>query len=105
LSGDILAKEGFDSSTTLTDILSTIWSEYNEIGLNIFKEEKLNFMIIQNEGNNILVTNIYGYIIAMRSPEINNLGLAKLHLEALSNFLCEKFSEFKNKISDNNINI
>jgi hypothetical protein len=72
LSGEILAKEGVECTSTITDVVSSIWTEYNEIG-DILKEEKLNYLIIENEDCYIIATHLYGYIITIKANPSNNL--------------------------------
>ena len=99
MSGEILAKEGVECTSTITDVVSSIWTEYNEIG-DILKEEKLNYLIIENEDCYIIATHLYGYIITIKANPSNNLGMLKIHLESIAKYLHEKFADFKNTLTE-----
>ena len=105
LSGEILAKEGnFDSPSTITDIVATIWTDYNATGEECFKEEKLNYLIVENEDSFIISTHLYSYIVTIQSQK-SNIGMLKIHLEAVVKLLQEKFADFKDIIEDRNVEI
>ena len=99
-SGEILAKEGTENSNTISDIVSSIWTDYNELGSQIFENEKLNYLIIENDDSNIVVTDLYGYIVAVKTNNLNNLGFIKLHLETIVKFLSDKLINFKQTIEE-----
>ena len=102
MSGEILAKEGIDNTSTISDIVSSIWTDYNEIGTQIFNNEKLKYLIIQNEDHHIIATHLFSYIIAIKASNDANLGLIKNHLETIAKFLHEKLSSFENILNDRN---
>ena len=96
MSGEILAKESVElTSSTITDVISTIWTDYNATGEECFKEEKLNYLMIENDDSFVIATHLYGYIVTMKAGKKMNLGMLKIHLEALVKFLYDKFSDFK----------
>jgi hypothetical protein len=64
------------------------------------KEEKLNYLLIETEDSYFIATHLYGYIITIKSNTSNNLGMLKIHLEAIAKYLHEKFAEFKNILSE-----
>lgn len=99
LNGEILSKEGL-SNTVMTDIVSTIWTEYNEIGSSILFNSKLKTMIIETETLNILSSPLYGYIIVLISDKSIGLSVMKTGLDSISRILQERFSLFANIISD-----
>ena len=49
ISGEILCIEGKESNQTLSDIISSMWIEYYQIGEASLKDEKLNYLLIENE--------------------------------------------------------
>jgi hypothetical protein len=100
ISGEILAKEGTETTTTITDVISSIWTDYNEIGSQILKDERLNYLIIENEDSYLIATHLYGYIVCLKADIKQNLGMLKIQLEAIVKFLYEKFGEFKDIISN-----
>ena len=42
-----------------------------------------------------MATHLYSYIIALKASNEANLGFIKVHLETISKFLDEKFSNFE----------
>mmetsp|Transcript_38479 Transcript_38479/g.39909 ORF Transcript_38479/g.39909 Transcript_38479/m.39909 type:complete len:135 (-) Transcript_38479:33-437(-) len=99
LSGEILSKEGLIDNA-LTDVVSTIWSEYNEIGSSVLNEKSMNFMIIESDSSYIISTHLYGYIIVFKAASTSCLGLMKAYIQQLSKILYEMFAPFENVISD-----
>lgn len=95
-----MAKEGIDNTSTISDIVSSIWTDYNEIGTQIFQNEKLNYLIIQNQDHHIMATHLYSYIIALKASNEANLGFIKVHLETISKFLDEKLNKFENILNN-----
>ena len=57
-SGDILCIEGNDIDPTFSDILSSMWVEYEPSEESPLKGEKLNYLLIENDDSNIIMTNI-----------------------------------------------
>ena len=94
-SGDILCIEGNDNNPTFKDVISSMWIEYGPTEESPFKGEKLNYIIIENEDSNIITTNIYNYIVCMKSNKDMKLGLLKKHLESLTKNLNKMFEPFK----------
>ena len=99
ISGDILAIEGKEAHQTITDVVSSMWIEYYQIGNELLNNEELNYLLIENEDSNILTTHLYGYIITMKAGKKIKLGLLKKHLESLANSLKEILEPYKEIIS------
>ena len=101
-----MAKEGTDNGTTITDVVSTIWTDYNGVGEACLNDQTLNYLIIENEDSIIIATHLYGYIVCMKARGSSNIGLVKIHLEGLTKFLkesCKDFSELMgDKVSNTN---
>ena len=57
--GEILCMESNHPNEIITDDISSIWIEYENVGNQL--GEKLNYLLIENEDGNIMTTNIYGY--------------------------------------------
>jgi len=93
-SGGILAKEGIDSGSTITDVVSTIWTDYDAVGDGFLKKETLNFLILENEDSFIVATHLFGFIVCMKARNNANLGLVKIHLEGLTKFLHSKLKDY-----------
>jgi len=93
-SGGILAKEGFDSGSTITDVVSTIWTDYDAIGDGFLKKETLNYLIIENEDSFSIATHLFGFIVCMKAKSSANIGLVKIHLEGITKFLQEKLKDY-----------
>ena len=101
LSGEILCIEGKDSSQALADLNSSMWSEYYQIGLSTLKEEKMKFLLIENDDSNIITTNLYDYIICMKANTNMKLGMLKKNIEGLAQNLNKMLEPIKNIIVKN----
>ena len=101
LSGEILCIEGKDSSQALADLNSSMWSEYYQIGLSTLKEEKMKFLLIENDDSNIITTNLYDYIICMKANTNMKLGMLKKNIEGLAKNLNKMLEPIKNIIVKN----
>ena len=99
VSGEILAIEGKESSQTLSDLISSMWIEYDQIGESSLKNEKLNSLLIENEDSYIINKNIYSYIICIKSNKNMKLGILKKHLEGLTQNLNKMLEPFKDIIN------
>jgi hypothetical protein len=100
LAGEILAKEGTDDTNTISDVISSIWTDYTQVGTEMLKKENLNFLIVENEDSILMATKLYGYIVAIKAKIDCNVGMTKIHLESIVKFLKEKFSQFKQIIGE-----
>ncbi len=98
ISGEILCIEGKESSQTLSDIISSMWIEYYQIGETSLKDEKLNYLLIENEDSYIITTNLYSYIVCMKANKNMKLGMVKKHLEGLTQNLNKMLEPFKDII-------
>ena len=98
ISGEILCIEGKESNQTLSDIISSMWIEYYQIGEASLKDEKLNYLLIENEDSYIITTNLYSYIVCMKSNKNMKLGMLKKHLEGLTQNLNKMLEPFKDII-------
>ena len=95
VTGEILCIEGKDTNQTLSDLVSSMWIEYNQIGQESLKNEKLNFLLIENDDSNIMTSNIYNYIICMKANKSIQLGMLRKNLEGLTHNLNKVFEPFK----------
>ena len=98
LTGEILCIEGKDTTQILSDIISTMWNEYYQIGKSSLKDEKLNYLLIENDDSYIITTFLYSYIISMKSDKKMKLGMLKKHLEGLTQNLNKMLEPFKDII-------
>jgi len=101
ISGEILCIEGKDSSQTLADLISSMWFEYYQIGESPFKEEKMKFLLIENEDSHIITTNLYNYIVCMKANTDMKLGMLKKNIEGLTQNLNKMLEPIKNIIIKN----
>ena len=76
-----------------------MWIEYDQIGESSLKNEKLNSLLIENEDSYIITTNIYSYIICIKSNKNMKLGILKKHLEGLTQNLNKMLEPFKDIIN------
>ena len=101
ISGEILCMEGKDSDQTLAGLISSMWIEYYQIGESTLKEEKMKFLLIENDNSHIITTNLYNYIVCMKANTIMKLGLLKKNLEGLTQNLNKMLEPIKNIIIKN----
>ena len=95
VSGEILCIEGKDSNQTLSDIISSMWIEYYQIGETSLKDEKLNYLLIENDDSYVMTTHLYTYIVCMKANKNIKLGMLKKHLEGLTHNLNKMLEPFK----------
>ena len=98
ISGEILCIEGKESNQTLADLISSMWIEYYQIGEASLKEEKLNCLLIENDNSYIMTTNLYSFIVCMKSSKDVKLGMLKKNLESLTQNLIKMLEPFKDII-------
>ena len=98
ISGEILCIEGKESNQTLADLISSMWIEYYQIGEASLKEEKLNCLLIENDNSYIMTTNLYSFIVCMKSSKNVKLGMLKKNLEGLTQNLIKMLEPFKDII-------
>ena len=101
ISGEILCMEGKDSDQTLADLISSMWLEYYQLGESTLSEEKMKFLIIENDNSHIITTNLYNYIVCMKANTSMKLGLLKKNLEGLTQNLNKMLEPIKNIIIKN----
>ena len=98
ISGEILCVEGKESNQTLSDLISSMWIEYYQIGEASLKEEKLNCLLIENDNSYIITTNLYSFIVCMKSNKSIKLGMLRKNLESLTQNLNKMLEPFKDII-------
>ena len=101
ISGEILCIEGKESNQTFADLLSSMWNEYYQIGESPLKEEKLNYLIIENDNSNIIITGLYDFIICLKANADMKLGMVKKNLEGLAQNLNKMLEPIKDIIVKN----
>ena len=107
--GNILCIEGNDNNPLLNDVISSMWTEYEPTDESPLKDEKLKYLLIENDDSNVIKTNIYNYIICMKANKDLKIGMLKKHLESLTQNLNKMLIPFKevlekkeeNKIENN----
>ena len=107
--GNILCIEGNYNNPLLNDVISSMWTEYEPTDESPLKDEKLKYLLIENDDSNVIMTNIYNYIICMKANKDLKLGMLKKHLESLTQNLNKMLIPFKdvlekkeeNKIENN----
>ena len=104
-SGDILCIEGNENNPTLNDVLSSMWLEYESLDDSSFKGEKLNFLLIENNDSNVIMTSIYNYIICMKSNKDMQIGMLKRHLGSFTNNFKKFLEPFKDILGNNEENV
>ena len=99
-SGDILCIEGNDINPTLHDVITSMWTEYEPSDDSPLKDEKLNYLLIENDDSNVIMTNIYNYIICMKANKDMKLGMLKRHLESFALNLNKMLVPFKDVLEN-----
>ena len=94
-SGDILCMEGNENNPTLNGVISSMWSGYEQTDDFPLKGEKLKYLFIENDDSNVIMTNLYEYIICLKSNKDMKLGMLKRHLESLTNNFKKMLIPFK----------
>ena len=94
-SNEILCMEGNSINPTLIDVISSMWFQYYQLGEESLKNDKLQNFLIENDDSYVIMTNLYGYIICMKSNKNMKLGLLKKHLEILTKNLSKMLEPFK----------
>ena len=101
ISGEILCVEGKECKQTFGDLISSMWIEYYQIGESTLKDEKMKFLLIENDNSHIITTNLYNYIVCMKANTTMKLGLLKKNLEGLAQNLNKMLEPIKNIIIKN----
>ena len=102
LSGGILCIEGKELNKTILDILSAMCIEYYQVEETYLNQDKLNYLLIENDTSNVLTSNLYGYIITIIANKKLKLGLLKYHLENIVNFLSITLDPYKDVLLSKN---
>ena len=82
-----------------------MWMGYESNNDSPLKDEKLKYLLIENEDSNVIMTNIYDYIICMKSNKDMKLGMLKRHLESLTDNLNKLMTPFKDVLEKREENI
>ena len=98
ITGEILCVEGKETNQTLSDLISSMWIEYLQIGEASLKEEKLHCLLIENDNSYIITTNLYSFIVCMKSNKSIKLGMLRKNLESLTQNLNKMLEPFKDII-------
>ena len=94
-SGEILCMEGNNINSTCVDVASSMWFQYYQVGEESLKNEKLNYLLIENDDSYVIMTYLFSYIICMKSNKNIKLGMLKKHLEILRDNLNKMLVPFK----------
>ena len=102
LSGGILCMKGEKVHQTILDILPSMWIEYYQVEETYLNQDKLSYLLIENDTSNVLTSNLYGYIITIIANKKFKLGLLKYHLEHIVNFLSISLEPYKDVLLSKN---
>ena len=94
--------EGKELNKKILDILSAMWIEYYQVEETYLNQDKLNYLLIENDTSNVLTSNLYGYIITIIANKKFKLGLLKYHLENIVNFLSITLDPYKDILLSKN---
>ncbi len=98
MSGEILCVKGNEYKQTLGDLISSMQIGYYQIGEASLKEEKLNCLLLENDDSNVMTTNLYSYIVCMKSNKNIKFRMLRKNLESYSQNLNKKLEPFKDII-------
>ncbi|CAG9801530.1 unnamed protein product [Chironomus riparius] len=82
--GALLAFSGFHNKDAriTSAIASNVWSAYEKHGHNSFREDPLQFLIINCEGGNVIVTQVANLLLCLYA-NTDNLGILKTKISKL----------------------
>lgn len=86
LQGEILCKEGLNNNA-LSDVLSTIYGEYDVLGTKTLNQTNMNTLVIELEDKVVLAVPLYSYILFMISDQYSNLGKMNVYSNTICNNL------------------
>lgn len=80
-----MCKEGLDNNA-LSDVLSTIYGDYDVLGTKIL-DQNMSTLIIELEQKVVLAIPLYNYILFMISDQYSNIGKMNVYCNTICNNL------------------